>query len=390
MTLELKPHGNKCNVGCIYCYENAMREAGNLTKSPTYDLDLMFQRVDEAVAAGYASKDLALFGGEALLLKKSDIRRVFEYAKSKRLHVGAQSNGVLFDDEHIALWKEFNATAGISIDGPEELNDLRLVGGSIPKTREATAKTIENIEKLRKAGVKTYAILTVHKLNGAPKHINKLIDFIRYLGDIGITEGNIHMLEVDSDIVSSLYKLTPEQNTEAFLTLAKFFSENRDLKYSPFFEMIDAVSGQDMVGCTFRSCDPMNTQAVYGIEGNGEISNCGMVNKEGIEWVKATDRQHLRNIMLYQVPPEDGGCKGCPYFTLCSGYCPGSSIDGDWRNKTIHCSTLKSLFAYYEEKCTAMMHEPFTKREDINEINLKYIDGLLQGKIISVPELLRM
>jgi uncharacterized protein len=390
MTIELKPHGNKCNVGCVYCYENAMREAGNLTKSPTYDLELMLQKVNEARKINHSQTDLALFGGEALLLKKPDIRRVFEYAKETRMNVGAQSNGVLFDDEIIALFKEFNATAGVSIDGPEELNDLRLVGGSIPKTREATKKTIENIEKLRSAGVRTAIIITVHKLNGVPKHINKLLEFIRYLGDIGINSGNIHMLEVDSDIVSSLYKLTPEQNTEAFLTLAKFFSENRDLKYSPFWEMNEAVKGHDMIGCTFRACDTFNTQSVHGIEGNGEISNCGMVNKEGIEWNKASDRQHIRNILLSQIPPENGGCKGCPYFTLCTGYCPGSSIDGDWRNKTIHCSTLKALFGYYEEQCEMNVGSPFTKRDDIDQINLKYINGLLEGKVIPIPELLRI
>ena len=40
---------------------------------------------------------------------------------------------------------------------------------------------------------------------------------------------------------------------------------------------------------------------------------------------------------LWNIPLEYGGCKDCNYFFVCGGQCPGTAIDGDWRNKTRDC-----------------------------------------------------
>ena len=49
MTLELKPLGNSCNLGCLYCYENAMRDCGNSRASKQYNLDLMLDIADKYI-----------------------------------------------------------------------------------------------------------------------------------------------------------------------------------------------------------------------------------------------------------------------------------------------------------------------------------------------------
>jgi uncharacterized protein len=384
MTMELKPLGNRCNLDCTYCYQEPMRKAGNVSVSKTYDLDMMMDMADAYEHPTYYT----LFGGEALLVPKKDLEKVFKRSYEKYGQAAIQSNGALIDDDHIRMFKKYRVSVGISIDGANDLNSLRVSKSGKFTTDELTQKTMDNIVKLLNENVQVGVIITVHRLNGTKDKLPRLFSFMRWLGDLGLKGGNLHMLEVDSEIVAENYMLTPEQNEHAFLELAKFFDlpENKDLHWHPFTEMEEMQEDGEGNSCIWKSCDPMNTQSVYGIEGNGQKSNCGMVNKEGIEWTKAedidsghNDINYMRDHLLYQTPDEYGGCKGCPYFLLCNGYCPGSSIDGDWRNKTMHCSSLKKLFKYYEEKLESQGKVPFSKRPDRTVLEEMYFNDLNQN-----------
>jgi uncharacterized protein len=86
------------------------------------------------------------------------------------------------------------------------------------------------------------------------------------------------------------------------------------------------------------------------VEGHGERSNCGRTNKEGIDFVKADRPGFERYLALYHTPQEDGGCQGCRFFLACKGQCPGTAIDGDWRNRTEYCELWKKLFRHIEER----------------------------------------
>jgi uncharacterized protein len=86
------------------------------------------------------------------------------------------------------------------------------------------------------------------------------------------------------------------------------------------------------------------------VEGNGQRSNCGRTNKDGIDFLKASTPGYERYIALYHTPQANGGCKDCRFFLVCKGQCPGTAIDGDWRNRTEHCEVWKKLFRLIEER----------------------------------------
>lgn len=382
MTIELKPLGNACNLGCDYCYQEPMRNAGNTRVSSTYDLDLMLAEVDKKQSVSNNSNTVALFGGEALLTPIKDIEKIFKHCFEKYGKSGIQTNGSLITDKHIELFKKYNVHVGVSIDGANDLNGLRKSLSQKVSTDEMTNKTIENLRKMANEEVSVGVILTVHKLNGIGDNLKRLMNFIRWMGDIGIKNGNIHLMEIDS-IVAYNYSLNSEQNTVAFLELAKFFEENKDLSYHPFKEMEGLINPETIdhvASCVWRNCDPLNTQAVYGIEANGGISNCGMVNKEGIEWHKANNTGFQRDVVLWQTKDEQNGCNGCQYFMMCNGYCEGSAVDGDWRNKTIHCKTIKSLFNFYEEKLIKRGITPVSRFDNIKEMTELYVEILGKGE----------
>ena len=39
---------------------------------------------------------------------------------------------------------------------------------------------------------------------------------------------------------------------------------------------------------------------------------------------------------------------GLPFFLFCKGQCPGTSREGDWRNRSDHCEVWKALYATLE------------------------------------------
>src|SRR5204862_2704932 len=112
--------------------------------------------------------------------------------------------------------------------------------------------------------------------------------------------------------------------------------------------------------CVWYACDPYTTRAVRGVEGRGQRSNCGRTNKDGIDFVKSPSEGFERYIALYHTPQEHGGCHGCRFFLMCKGQCPGTSIDGDWRNRTEHCAVWKSLYEHCEKQMLDQGHKPLS------------------------------
>ena len=105
----------------------------------------------------------------------------------------------------------------------------------------------------------------------------------------------------------------------------------------------------DQTTCVWNACDPYTTAAVRGVEGTGQASNCGRTNKDGIDFVKGVRPGFERYLALYQTPQEHGGCQGCRFFLMCKGQCPGTSMAGDWRNRSEHCEVWKGLFRSVED-----------------------------------------
>lgn len=391
MTVEMKPLGNSCNLACVYCYQEPMRKAGNTRTSKGYDLELMMKIADSEYNGG--DKRYTLFGGEALLVPEKDLEILFKSSYDKYGGSAIQTNGSLINDKHIKMFKKYNVNVGISIDGPNELNSLRVPCGGKKTVDELTKATMDNIVRLVNENVQVGIIITVHKMNGTKDKLPRLINFIQWLDSIGIKGGNIHMMEVDSEEAMG-YCLSSEENEYAFLHLAEWLY-GKNLRWYPFQEMEEMMRGDDSTAhCVWKSCDPMNTQSVFGIEGNGQKSNCGMVNKEGIEWTKAEkldgsgmDINYMRDFILFNTPDEFGGCSGCRFFIMCNGYCPGSSINSDWRNKTIYCSTLKKLFSFYEGKLEEEGIVPFSKRPNRATLEKNYISHIENGSRLGISVL---
>ncbi|MEL6534525.1 MAG: radical SAM protein [Bacteroidota bacterium] len=353
MSLEVRPLGVKCNLHCQYCYQNPERDAGNVLHK--YDLDAMVDTLEQE------DDSFTLFGGEPLLMPLPDLERLFALGYAKHGENGIQTNGTLVTDEHIALFKKYRVGVGVSLDGPGSLNDARWAG-TLDKTRLQTAKAEAAIEKLCAEGVPTSLIITLHQANANPDALPILGDWLHHLEVIGVESVRLHLLEVDDPAIGEKYSLTPEDNLRILRYFEALEAQLPFLHLDVFGEMRAMLQGEDeQASCVWRACDPYTTEAVQGLEGNGQRSNCGRTNKDGVSFVKSNKDGYERYLALYLTPQSAGGCSDCRFFLMCKGQCPGTSIDGDWRNRTADCETWKQLFIYLEKRL---------QEEDITPLSL--------------------
>ena len=374
MTIELEPVGVVCNLSCPYCYEHPMRDAGNF-RQKTYSVEKMLEGL--AKEGG----NFTLFGGEPLLTDIDDLETIFKWGYERYGFNGVQTNGVLITDRHIEMFKKYKVHVGVSLDGPDEMNDTRWAG-SLEKTREATRKSFEAIKKILDNKLSLGLIITIHKKNGLPKYRERFKAWIKELQAWGVDGARLHPLEIDHTSITDSLALTPEQNIEFLLDMWDFeISElnvpgKRPFHFDIFRDVEYMLKAEDAhATCTFMSCDPYTTHAVQGIDSQGNKANCGRGNKEGINWIKADVDGFERQMALYHTPQEHGGCQGCRFFIMCKSHCPGTGADMDWRNRTDTCLNWKVAFSIYEKIMVKRGETPLSLHPDLK----RYEDILMYG-----------
>lgn len=344
MSVEALPIGYRCNLGCTYCYQNPIRDAGN------FGPPLNMEAVKKAALAQGAP--ISIFGGEALLTPLPILEELFafsvehftEYArKNSTSPVAIQTNGALLNDAHVALFKKYRVGVGFSIDGPGELNLARWAG-SIEKTNVATEKSLAALYRCLSEGIRPSLIVTLHAGNANAEKLPRLLEWFRELDRRGLNHARLHMLEIDDEQIRGELYLDDGELIGVYAAVAEL--RLRTLRFDVFNDIEALLLGTDgSTTCTWNACDPLSTTAVQGIASDGTLQNCGRTSDAGVTWRKAEKVGFERQLALYTTPQEVGGCQGCEFWIMCKGQCPGSAIDNDWRNRTEHCLAWKELFS---------------------------------------------
>jgi uncharacterized protein len=318
----------------------------------------------------------SLFGGEPMVLNFDHFEELLRISFERWGKSGLQTNGSLITDRYIDLFDKYKSHVGISLDGPDDLNDSRWAG-TLDATRKRTAQTLWAIDALCARAKKTphllpSLIVTLHAGNCAPDKFPRLVEWFRSLNQQGIKSVNLHVMEMDSK--ASKWYMTPDDVADRLIDLWNLQDELDTLKFLKFEEIMKLLQGKDDVVCVWHACDPWNTSAVQGIEHDGAPSHCSRTNKDGKNWLPAegfghkgthatvnfytSARSFERQMALYVTPQEVGGCKGCEYWLMCLGHCPGTGEGGDWRMRTNYCQTFKRLFAEGTKRLKAVGVKP--------------------------------
>jgi uncharacterized protein len=379
--VELRPLGVRCNIQCQYCYQNPQRDAGNFANE--YDIPKMKASV---VAEG---GPIAMFGGEPLMVRERDLEDLWSWGYRRFGRNAIQTNGTLINDEHVRMFRQYKVTVGISLDGPGELNDVRW-HGTLENTRESTAKSERAIRRLCEAGMPPSLIITLHRGNATADKLPRLFEWVRELDATGVRSVRLHLLESDSPQVRARWALSTEQNITALLGFLDLQKSLTRLTFDLFPDMRQMLTGDDRnTSCIWNACDPYTTAAVRGVEGDGQRSNCGRTNKDGVDFGKGNAPGFERYLALYQTPQNAGGCAGCRFFLMCKGQCPGTAIDGDWRNRTEHCEVWKAVYERLESDLLAEGKQPLSLSPDRGRIEHGFLTTWVQGNTPSFGDFVR-
>jgi uncharacterized protein len=372
MSVELLPLGVACNLSCPYCYQTNLREASNNARPP-YDLAKM--KAETARAGG----PFTLFGGEPLLVPLADLEDLWAWGLAQYGRNGIQTNGTLITSAHVEAFKTYRVHVGMSLDGPGALNDSRWAG-SLEATRERTAVSQAALERLLIEKIPCSLIVTLYRGNAIGDRPEQLCAWLRDLDRLGLKTARLHALEIDHPSVAREYGLTDDETLAAFHRLATLESGLEHLRFDVFEDIRRLLRGQDdNVTCTWGACDPYTTAAVQAINGQGVRSNCGRTNKDGVDWVKASAPGFERYLALYHTPYRDGGCQDCRFFAMCKGQCPGTAIDGDWRNRSAQCGLWMGLFETIEAEMMAAGEIPLSMAPRRLEVEQQLVDGWARG-----------
>ena len=372
--------GVKCNLGCAYCYETDMRDAGNFGPKG-YDLTRMQMALSAEIGSDRGGS-WTLHGGEPLLMPVEDVEAMWKWGHERGQSLGVQTNGALITERHVDLAKRYGVHVGVSIDGPGDMNDLRS-RATLEKTREATAASQRAIRMLRGAGVPTSVIVVLHKLNVDPARRDEFKAWIRELSDLGVSGIRFHPMEIDARAAE--YAPGMDEYIEFYRDMRRFMDTLPRLRIDVIEDVRALLRGQDnQTTCTWNACDPYTTAAVQGVDGEGNRTNCGRTMKDGVAHPKADRAGYERYVALYHTPQEAGGCQGCRFFAMCSGQCPGEGIDGDWRNRSMYCALYMALFEDIEAEMVAAGETPVSVAPDRADIERTMVEHWARGQRLQI------
>lgn len=382
MAVVVTPLGVRCNLQCGYCYEDAQREAGNFGGS--YDIEVMKAAIERE------GGPFLLFGGEPLLLPKEVLRSLWEWGLNQYGRNLLQTNGTLLDDDHVDLFARYKVSVGISVDGPDELNDARWQG-TLEKTRAATRRTQDSITRLCQNGNPPSLIVILHRLNASADVLPRLAAWFRALADLGVRHIGLHLLEEESEAMRTRFGLSIDENVRALLSLRELQrTERQRIEFSLLRDVESLLMGDDSEAkCIWRACDPYTTSSVRGIGGHGERTKCGRTVKDGVNFLRASSQGFERYLALYQTPFEAGGCQGCRFFAMCRGQCPGTAIRGDWRNRSEQCPIWYRVFEQVEKDLLDAGRDPISTSSERARLELELIRNWEAGRNVTMNSILK-
>jgi uncharacterized protein len=157
----------RCNINCSYCYVFNGADTSFKSRPATMSLHTV-SSISRFLRTG--CKDLGiqeirvnLHGGEPLLVGKQLFDQICtelirELKDSGTVVFTLQTNGILIDQDWIALFEKHNIRIGVSIDGPQEIHDAARVDfrskGTYPLVRRGSDLLMEAFrsKKIRKPG----------------------------------------------------------------------------------------------------------------------------------------------------------------------------------------------------------------------------------------------
>lgn len=311
---------------------------------------------------------IAWQGGEPTLMGIKFYQRSLETqkklsAKGIRFHNTIQTNGLLLDEKWCDFLRKNNFLVGLSIDGPQVLNDCFRKD---QQGRSVYTRILQAAKLMKRSGVEFNILCTVNAVNSC--HPLDVYRFFRdeldarYLQFIPIVERDNSTVENSGTRVTK-QSVQPEMYGHFLTTI---FDEwvQRDVG-TMFVQFFDGVLASYVHGYSTLCVLQPKCGLGIALEHNGDVYSCdhfvepdyllGNIKQTSIGALVSSEKQcrfgAAKSAMLSQY------CKECEFLFTCYGECPKNRIsDAPDSSGKINwlCSGLKHFFKHTQQSMLTM------------------------------------
>ncbi len=348
-----------CNLRCKYCYYINDKTVDFGKHIDIETRDLFIKKYGEYCENHTIQGRVSFHGGEPLLMGKKYFRNMLStrYFRQGILKPSIQTNGVLLDEHWIELFKEFNVYVGISLDGPQVLNDKNRI---FPSGSGSYSETIRGLKLLQNSDLAhgvlcvvdtscSGAVVFEHMVELGIKKFDFLPPILNYFSH---NEGDINLNEVEKFLVDAFNSWVRYGDTEieirlfnelvwSYLNGKGGYSATGMKKWGSF--VVLEIDGRFARNEEFIEIDRFDNNKRYYIELDVHNNSMDEVSeKAGLEFASI---DHI------ELPTK---CKSCDMNDVCLGGNIGSRYDsfGSFDNPSIHCNSLYSLSALVKKYTT--------------------------------------
>ena len=349
-SLLIKPASAVCNLDCTYCFY-LDREADPYKELPARLMtdDTLQRLVDSFLFYSYPASTFAFQGGEPTLAGLPYFTKLVEYQQKygrngQSVSNALQTNGVLLDKDWCQLFHAYNFLIGVSLDGPEEVNDLYRVNKGAQGTWR---KVMQGIEVMQREKVEFNILCVLSQAN-----VHKPKETYKYFRSLGIQYMQfIPLAEFNADGSPMPFTITPEEYGRFMCEIFDlWWPERRKVRVRFFDNLAEALAGQKPGSCTMHeTCD-----SYVVVEYNGDVFPCdffvekdwklGNVNLDSFPEIARRQKRYSFAGKKTIAHPE---CQVCEYQAICHGGCPKTrhGPQKQFGDLDYFCGAYKMMFA---------------------------------------------
>jgi len=345
-TIIVEPVGGGCNLSCLYCYHNNIRE----NKVRVMSFQILEQLIIESLRINEHRVKFLWHGGEPMLAgiqfyrAAIDFQQRFRLSERQKISNHFQTNATLINDEWVDFFKTNSFRISTSIDGPAWLHDLcRGNEAGIGSFYQAVA----GIKLLKKSGMTVGIVSTINCHNA--KFPDEVYETLCGL-DIKSFEFNIA-----SDIAGAPSLAPTEQDAIDFLkrTFDIWFDADDPSIYVRIFDnTIRSLLDLPLKDCSFSY---NRCREYVAIDEGGELYTCGRFLKEPDAYLGSFLEKPMINILTSQqtialydkVALIRQECRECSWLGACGGGCAYQRwLNGGFGFPFPQCNIRKALFEH--------------------------------------------
>ena len=357
----IKPSSSKCNLKCRYCFYHTIADERKVKDYGFMSTDTMENLIKNLFDfANGGSVSIAFQGGEPTLIGLEYFKKFVSFVKKyntlgAKVIYAIQTNGTLITEEWAEFFNKNKFLVGLSLDGPEEINDFYRVNS---KEEGSFNKVLRAKNLFEKHRVDYNILIVVSSL--VAKNIVKIYNYFK--------KENFNFLQ----FIPCLDPLTEKKGENSYslkpneyeFFLKKLFDlwfedmkKNKIINIRFFDNILKMYLGMEPEACSMRQmCHIQNV-----VEADGSVYPCdfyayddyklGNVNE--VNFTKILDfKKSIDFVKESLITNHD--CAKCEWYKYCKNGCRRYRDNGD-KNSNLsdpnyYCSVYKSFYSYTDSR----------------------------------------